>query len=146
MRDEGVVLLVDPERAALATFEEILGESGSVVCTDFITARRRLLEDPPPGVIVTNLRLEAYNGLHLVYLAAALGLRSRCIVYSDHEDAPLLQDARSAGAAYESKQRIRGILASYASGKPTTCGEPSPLSVERPPPSPRARRHACLRG
>jgi DNA-binding NtrC family response regulator len=133
MRDDGSVLLVDPERDALVTFEQALGDSISgsvVVCTDFTTARKRLLEDPP-GLLVTNLRLEAHNGLHLVYLAANLGLGTRCIVYSDHEDAGLMREARSAGAAYESKQRIPQILASYAS--------------ERPHSSHRGRRHASSR-
>jgi DNA-binding NtrC family response regulator len=120
MRDDGVVLLVDPERHALAMFEEVLvsRDSGSVVaCTDFVTARRHLLEHPP-SMLVTNLCLEAYNGLHLVYLAASLGLSTRCIVYSDHHDPLLAREAQSAGAVYESKQRVRHILASYANAKP----------------------------
>jgi DNA-binding NarL/FixJ family response regulator len=135
MRDDGVVLLVDPERAALVAFEEVL-RGGVVACTDFVTARKRLLEDPP-DLLVTNLRLEAYNGLHLVHLAATLALRTRCptrcIVYSDHEDALLMREARSAGAEYESKQRIPDILASYANAKLPACSEPN-------------RRYASLRG
>src|ERR1700720_2366972 len=69
MRDHGFVLLFDPDRDTLAMFEDGLvlrDKSGVVACTDFVTARKRLLEDPP-DLLVTNLRLEAYNGLHLVY-------------------------------------------------------------------------------
>ena len=117
MRDDGIVLLVDPEREALVTFEQVLPEGVCVVaCTEFVTARKRLLEDPP-HLLVTNLRLDDYNGLHLVYLAATLGVGTRCIVYSDHEDALLMREARSVGALYESKQRIPDILASYALAK-----------------------------
>jgi DNA-binding NtrC family response regulator len=135
MRDDGVVLLVDPERDALEVFEEVLvsRDSGSVVaCTDFVAARKHLLERPP-CLLVTNLCLEAFNGLHLVYLAASLGLSTRCIVYSDHHDPLLAREARSAGAEYESKQRVRHILASYANAQPA---RPS----NAPPAPSRARR------
>jgi DNA-binding response OmpR family regulator len=94
MRDDGVVLLVDPERDALAVLEEALRASGDVVtCTDFVTARKRLLENAP-RLLVTNLQLQEYNGLHLVYLAASLSLPTRCIVYADREDAGLMREAR----------------------------------------------------
>jgi DNA-binding NtrC family response regulator len=147
MRDGGFVLFVDREWDALVTFDEALRDNGSVVvCTDFATARKRLLEDDPPQVLVTNLRLEAYNGLHLVYVATSLGLGIRCIVYSDQEDALLMREARSAGAAYESKLRIPDILAAYASAKPTLCLEPRPPSIQRLQPSHRRRRSASLRG
>ena len=38
------------------------------VCRDFSTARERLLNQPP-DLLVTNVRLHEYNGLHLVHLA-----------------------------------------------------------------------------
>jgi DNA-binding NarL/FixJ family response regulator len=119
MRDDGVILLADPDRDAILTFEQVLGsrDVGSVVaCTDFISARRHLLDDLP-HLVITNLRLGAYNGLHLVHLAATLGPRPRCIVYSDDPDPLLAREARSAGAEYESRQRIPSILASYANAK-----------------------------
>jgi CheY-like chemotaxis protein len=124
MHDDGGVLLVDPDREAVLAFEEVLGDSGSVVvCTDFTDARKRLLENPP-HLLVTNLRLGEYNGLHLVYLAAALGSGTQCIVYSEHHDPLLEREARSAGAAYESRQRIPDILAFDANAKLPACLEP----------------------
>jgi hypothetical protein len=145
MRDDGTVLLVDPERHSIVAFEEALRDRVSVVvCTDFTTARTRLLENPPE-LLVTNLRLEAYNGLHLVYLAATLGPGARCIVYSDHEDALLMREARSAGAEYESRQRIPYVLASYADARQPDYREPGPIDLERPQPSRRGRRYASVR-
>jgi hypothetical protein len=74
------------------------GNGGNLVgCTDFVTARKRLLENAP-RLLVTNLQLHAHNGLHLVYLAVSLSLPTRCIVYADREDAGLMREARPAGA------------------------------------------------
>ena len=105
MHDESGVLLVDPDRDTLVSFEEALGvrNTASVeVFTDFLAARKRLLENAP-RLLVTNLRLGEYNGLHLVHLAASLGLQTQCVVYSDHQDALLIREARSTGAVYETK-------------------------------------------
>jgi DNA-binding NtrC family response regulator len=131
MRNDGVVLLVDPEHDTLVMFEEVLGDSYPVVpCTDFVAARQRLLACPP-ALLVTNLRLDAYNGLHLAYLAASLGSSTRCIVYSDQHDPLLTREVHSAGAVYESKQRVLQILASYANAKLPAAGERNPLAIEQ---------------
>src|SRR5690242_8016317 len=60
--------------------------------SDFAAARKRLLTDPP-DLLVTNIRLGAYNGLHLVHLAAANGFATRTIVYTDSPDPVLLREA-----------------------------------------------------
>jgi DNA-binding NtrC family response regulator len=146
MRDNGKVLLVDPDRDTIAMFEDVLRETGCAdVCTDFVVARRRLLEGGAFGLLVTNLRLDEYNGLHLVHVAAALGLPTRCFVYSDHHDPLLIREARAAGASYESKQGIRRILASHANAVLSACGEGRP-PVEGLQPPQRDRRYAGARG
>ena len=43
----------------------------------------------PVGLLVTNLRLGAFNGLHLVYLAALGATHSRAVVYTEHADGGL---------------------------------------------------------
>jgi DNA-binding NtrC family response regulator len=146
MRDNGKVLLVDPDRGAIAMFEDVLKGTGRVeVCTDFVAARNRLLGGGVFDLLVTNVRLDEYNGLHLVHVAAALGLPTRCIVYSDHHDPLLIREARAAGAVYESKQGIRRVVASYANATPSAHGEGSPL-VEGLQPPQRDRRYAGARG
>ena len=64
-----------------------------------------------PTCSITNLRLEAYNGLHLVHLAAAT--RTRCIVFSTHDDLGLARDAQAAGAFFELPARLPQVLESY---------------------------------
>ncbi len=107
------VLLVDPDAEALVGLQNALRSIADVEsCTDFQTARARLLEKRP-DLLVTNLRLEAYNGLHLVYLAATVGLDTRTIVYADRCDLFLAREAKSAGAFYESQQQLPYAVASY---------------------------------
>src|SRR5438034_1074290 len=89
-------------------------ESGSAVgcermaratlCREFLPARSQLLAEAP-DVLVTNLRLEEYNGLHLVLLAAANGL-TRSVVHSDRPDPFLVREAQTLGAFFETTHRL----------------------------------------
>ena len=77
--------------------------------TDFRGARTRLLNQPP-DLLITNLRLQAYNGLHLVHLAAG---STRCIVYSTYDDLMLAREVQAAGAFFEHSLRLPLVLPSY---------------------------------
>src|SRR5262245_22725930 len=64
------VLVVDTDAHRLRTAQNILRPVAEVVaCSEFRAARTQLLAHPP-DLLVTSLRLEAYNGLHLVHLTA----------------------------------------------------------------------------
>jgi hypothetical protein len=76
----------------------------------FQDARPRLLSRRP-DLLITNLRLKAYNGLHLVHLAA--GTPTRCIVYSTSDDIVLAREAQAAGAFFEHQLRLPLVLQSY---------------------------------
>jgi hypothetical protein len=71
-------------------------------CGDFQTARHHILA-APPHLLITNLRLHAYNGLHLMLLA---GAPTRAIVSMDPPDAVLARVARAAGALVETPNRL----------------------------------------
>jgi CheY-like chemotaxis protein len=104
-------LLVDPDTWGVRAVEAALRAVADVeVCTSFRNARARLLHQPP-DLLITNLRLEAYNGLHLVHLAAAS--RTRCIVFSTHNDLGLARDVQAAGAFFELPDRLPQVLESY---------------------------------
>jgi DNA-binding response OmpR family regulator len=108
------VLFVDPDADRLQSLVDLLSTFGFVgdvkACQDFPAARKRLLMRPP-GLLVTNLQLGEYNGLHLVYLAAET--TTRCLVYSTHTDELLQRHAKEAGAFYEHSARLPRVLASY---------------------------------
>ena len=106
-------LLVDTDITGVVAVEAALRLVAHVeVCTDFRSARARLRQQPP-DLLITNLRLGAYNGLHLVLLAAAT--RTRCIVFSTHDDIGLARQVQAVGAFFELPVRLSQVLESYVS-------------------------------
>ena len=110
-RETKEILLVDPDPKGLHAVQAALRLVANIeALTDFRDARTRLL-DQPPDLLVTNLRLQAYNGLHLVHLAA--GTHTRCIVYSTYDDLMLAREVQAAGAFFEHPLRLPLVLHSY---------------------------------
>jgi hypothetical protein len=71
------VLLAEPNGTLGARLGDAIGDRAHVdLYPDFPSARRSLVLQPYEWVIA-NLRLQAYNGLHLLYLARAAGLPAR---------------------------------------------------------------------
>jgi DNA-binding NtrC family response regulator len=105
------ILIVDPDVDYLRAAQTALRFLADVeVFSKFAAARARLLSSEPPDLLVTNLRLQAYNGLHLVHMATA---GTRCIVYSTHDDLVLAREVQAAGAFYERSNRVSRALAAY---------------------------------
>ena len=104
------VLLVDPQAKPdwIRALGEIVGDGAQLTfVNNFPDAHKRVVT-APPDVLVTNLRLEAYNGIHLVLLAAPAGVR--CIVYADRHDQVLARQAQEAGAFYTRIEDLRESL------------------------------------
>jgi DNA-binding NtrC family response regulator len=112
------VLLVEPD----SRFRTLLrGVAGDVAQLDsggsLPEARARLLEKPYDWLI-TNMRLDAYNGLHLVYLATSAHLPLRMLVYSDYPaDVTLAREAQRAGAFFEAQHCLQRTLRAYLEGQ-----------------------------
>ena len=107
------LLLVEPD----ATVSQWLRPTSeriarTTICSDFLSARSQLLS-APPDLLVTNLRLGEYNGLHLVLLATSDGGRTRSVVYSDRPDPYLIREAQTLGAFFERTERLPFALAGY---------------------------------
>jgi hypothetical protein len=110
-REVKEILIVDPDAASLRAASNALRFQADVeVFSRFEAARARLLSRPP-DLLVTNLRLQAHNGLHLVYMAAK---GTRCVVYANHDDLVLAREVQAAGAFYERSERLSSALAAYA--------------------------------
>jgi DNA-binding NarL/FixJ family response regulator len=107
------LLLAEPDPALSRS---ILAACGDMVhataCRDFACARAHLVADAP-RVLVTNLRLADYNGLHLIMLAKADRRATRCIVYTDRPDRYLIREAQAHGAFFESTDRLPHAIAAY---------------------------------
>ena len=111
-----MILLVEPDDLVALRLAETVGDLERVRrCTTFEEARHEL------GVqslrlLVTNLQLRDYNGLHLVYLAAAAAAPTRAIVYTVNLDPQMAVIVRQAGAFYETADCLVASLASYLHG------------------------------
>jgi len=69
-----------------------------VVRTDFASARAEL-DRQPPDLLISQVRLGAFNGLHLAIRAQGLGLPTQTILIGQR-DAVLESDARQQHARY----------------------------------------------
>jgi DNA-binding NtrC family response regulator len=108
-------LVVDPDAAFADDLAGRLRPYADVAtCTAFAKARTQL-RGFEPQFLVTALALREYNGLHLVYLAGAAGLRMRSIVYCDQLDLGLAAEVQAAGAFFELQHRLGAALPPYAS-------------------------------
>jgi hypothetical protein len=115
-RNDGVpkrLLLVEPDAAVSQwlkpTFDRI---AKATICSDFLSARSQLLS-AAPEILVTNLRLGEYNGLHLVLLATSDRGVTRSVVYSDRPDPYLIREAQTLGAFFEQTERLPYALPGY---------------------------------
>ena len=111
--NSGRVLLVEPDAAWRAHLRDTVGEVADLDGdADFLAARTHLLSKPYDW-LVTNIRLGAYNGLHLVHLAGFSRPLTRFLVYADGCDVWLAREAQQAGAFYESRDRVGRALPVY---------------------------------
>ena len=122
------ILLVDPNMHSSGDALNVLRLLGDVeVCRDFAAARDRLLNQPP-DILITNVRLHEYNGLHLVHLATP---HTRCVVYSHHDDLVLAREVQAAGAFYERSMRLSRSLTGYVNGDLPTHDRRDVATIDR---------------
>jgi DNA-binding NtrC family response regulator len=94
------LFLVNPDAAGLARQAAELQAAGfGVVAVTAFPEARELLRVRRPDVLVTTLRVGAYNGIHLALAARALHRRLPVIVCGGC-DVVLEAEARRAGARY----------------------------------------------
>lgn len=82
------------------------------VCADFAGARQKLVKGEYE-LMFTELRLGAYNGLQLAYLAKQLQLPTRVVVFTSPFDKFLATETIAAGAFYEHTHKVVAAARSY---------------------------------
>ena len=120
------ILLVEPDEAVRAGLVNAVGSRGIVESLAAFDSARSRLSGFVYDLLVTNLRLHEYNGLHLVYLVKDINVATNAIVYSEDEDLPLAMDAQRAGAFFELTRRMLIVLPVYV-------GSELPLRDRRDP-------------
>jgi hypothetical protein len=109
------VLLVEPDPQMLTKLERAIDESASVVACRTFKEARAALRTYAPMLLVTNLRLDGYNGLHLVLLTSQFGTRS--VVYvTKSSDPGIAREVRRFGAFYETEAHLLRSLPAYVHG------------------------------
>jgi DNA-binding NtrC family response regulator len=125
-----VVLLVEPNPRIAEIIQEAIRPMAHVYHhLEFESARRRL-STMRVDFVISNLRLGAFNGLHLTYAASAT-TPARCIVYTDAREPALAQDVRRAGAFYEVTDRLPVTLVAYLSGDLPAADRRDPATPDR---------------
>ena len=95
------VLIVDDEPALLDALRTALSRAGCDVtaCRTFEDAREQLLMDDF-DVLVTDVRLGAFNGIQLAVIARDKSPTMRIIVFSGYDDPVLKDEADRLGGTY----------------------------------------------
>ena len=94
-------MLVDDDVALLQGLESAFTAAGedATACSSF-EAARQLLRAGEYDVLITDVRLGAFNGLQLALLARDLYPKITLIVFSGFDDPVLRAEAENAGATY----------------------------------------------
>ncbi len=137
-------LLVGSDPGSLRRESAWLQEAGFEVTTssNFEDARR-LLDADPPDVLIADVHLGAFNGIHLALMAKYGHAHVRTIVTSTDPAHALRTEAQRAGADAYLVRPITRSSFQHAVAKPTS-GRESPVSVPRR--WPRTRLAAWLPG
>ena len=134
-----VVLLVEPNPRIADTLEESIRPLAQVYHHLEFESARRQLGTLRFDFVVSNLRLGAFNGLHLTYAVNAVS-PTRCIIYTESREPPLAQDVRRAGAFYEVLDRLPVTLPAYLAGGLPSADRRDPAVPDRRTPFRGGRR------
>jgi CheY-like chemotaxis protein len=103
-RQSGTVLVVDDHEAQLRALVELLESEGyRVRSASSFSAARALLETESPDILVSDVRLGAFNGLHLWLRVRAEHPGVAGLIISGYADPVIEQEARRFGAAFLAK-------------------------------------------
>ena len=110
-----LALIVDPHRNFGSRLEQVAKRVGwnTEVRTNFDEARIDIAAWAP-AMVITAVRLGAFNGIHLVYLAKLANPAVTCVVFDEGEPT-LGLEAQHAGAFYERRQFLPFSLPQYLS-------------------------------
>lgn len=105
------VLLVDDDRQVLRGLTAMLEADGyDIVSCDRFTDAKAYLAEQRPDLMITDVRLGAYNGLQLALYARARHAGMPVIVLTGFEDPTLREEAERSGAVFLIKPLRRDEL------------------------------------
>ena len=122
--DRKRVLIVDDQEDVLKTLSALVSHGGyDVVTLSRFDDARRFIDETPPDMLVTDVRLGAFNGLQLVLHMRQARPGGPVVVLSAFDDAVIRQETNRAGAHFLAKPVTRQQLLDCLA---TALGSPSP--------------------
>lgn len=108
------IVVVDDDQGFLSLVTAWLRDAGYDVVgiSEFGEAKRLLLQNPP-DVLITDVRLGAFNGMQLVVLTKLEHPEMVAIVLTGYDDRVLREEAVRAGAHYMVKPVTAGELVDF---------------------------------
>lgn len=105
------ILVVDDDPQVLRYLTEILQDAGydTLACNRFQDAKA-LLATTRPALLLTDIRLGAFNGLQLGFIARDHHPGLPVVVLTGYEDPTLREEAKRSGAAFLVKPVTRAAL------------------------------------
>jgi CheY-like chemotaxis protein len=128
------IMVVDTDAATLLTTADVLRKAGhhATTASSFQEARR-MLESSSPDLLITEIRLGAFNGLHLAVRRRLLQPQSASIVASAHSDRMLEHEARAMNVPYMLKPLDPGELLSLVNKMLRATDDSEPPALRRWP-------------
>jgi hypothetical protein len=108
------MLLVEPLPLLQRKLAAATGSRAAIDIVSSFADARSYVDAAPYDLVVANLRLGPYNGIHLAYVVVGLSESStRVIVHAGNGDAASARDIQRAGALYEHTERLVVTLPGY---------------------------------
>jgi DNA-binding NtrC family response regulator len=98
------ILVVDDATATLGALAELLSNAGfSVVTAENFEQAKRQIDEQAPDLLIVDIRLGPYNGLHLVVRERLAHPERPVIMTTGYPDALLEAEAKKYGAEFMEK-------------------------------------------
>ena len=105
------VLVVDDQPDVLRTLAQLVASGGyDVVTRTRFDEARQFIDDTPPDILVTDVRLGAFNGLQLALHMRNVRPEAPIVVLSAYDDAMIRDESERIGARWLSKPVTRRQL------------------------------------
>ena len=121
------VLIVDDQPDVARTLSQLVASGGyDVITATRFDEARHLIDQTPPDILVTDVRLGAFNGLQLVLHMRSVSADAPIVVLSAFDDPMIRQDAERAGAMWLTKPVTRRqLLECLGRGSSKPAGQPT---------------------
>jgi DNA-binding NtrC family response regulator len=126
-------LIAEPSQTFRVSLEAMLEAAGLLVIgRSSLDDARRDVSERTPSLVVTNLKLGSFNGVHLVYLARLANPLAVCVVYGEPDRA---DEVQRAGAIYVEQSGIKAALADILPTLQLRAPQRTPAVIKFPTPN-----------